>query len=292
MNRRLTLAILLVMTPAAHAGFNTSTFEDLNPTQLVNWDRNNFGTPGVTNSSYFNSGGNTFNNSYESTFGTWSGWSVSSQTDVNNPGGQNPDYNYQYTAIPGIGANGSLTYAVANTYGQGANPLHPATSFVNLAPGTSAISAQVTNTAYDFFSMTYGDGFAHKFGAGDFLQLTIEGYTSTNGTGSKVGEVDFYLANFLGADSKSYYIVNTWQTVDLTALAGARSLAFGLVSSDNGDFGINTPAEFALDNLVSGTAAVPEPSSWLMSLIGLGMGSLAYRRARSRTDHQDIRGNR
>ena len=36
----------------------------------------------------------------------------------------------------------------------------------------------------------------------------------------------------------------------LTSLAGARSLLFGLRSSDVGPFGINTPTYIALDNLV------------------------------------------
>ena len=70
--------------------------------------------------------------------------------------------------------------------------------------------------------------------------------------------VDFYLANFLGGNA---YIVNTWQSINLTALAGAESLVFGLISSDNDPtYGMNTPAYFAADNLVTGSA-VPEPSS-------------------------------
>jgi hypothetical protein len=278
MKRWMILALLLGIAGPANAGLNVSTFEDLGLTP--NMDLNNAGPSGQ-----FVSGGNSFNNSFDSTFGVWSGWSISSQTNISNPNGSIPDFNFQYTAIPGIGANGSQTYAVANTFGPGADILHPATSIVNLASGASPISVQVTNTAYDFFSMTFGDGFAHKFHEGDFFLLTIEGFTLPGGKGSKVGEVDFYLANFLGTDPSQYYIVDTWQTLDLSKLAGAQSLVFGVESSDNSKFGINTPAEFAIDNLTAGPAAtVPEPSSLLLCLAGIGIGTLALRRARTGSD--------
>jgi Domain of unknown function (DUF4465) len=267
MKRWMILAITLVLTPSARAGFDVSTFEDLG--LAANSYNNNLGTAG-----FFNSGGNSFNNSYDPTFSTWSGWSISSQTNISNPGGSIPDYNFEYTAIPGIGGNGSQTYAVANTYGDGANPFHPSSSIVNLAAGASPVSIQITNTAYDYYSMTYGDGFAKQFGAGDYLLLTIDGYSSANGGGTQVGEVDFYLANFLATNSSQWYIVDTWQTVDLSSLVGAQSLVFGLESTDNDPvYGINTPSEFAADNLIAGTAAVPEPSSLLLCLTGIGIGS-------------------
>jgi hypothetical protein len=285
MKRWMILALTLSTAQAANAGFNVSTFEDLNPTQLANFVNNNAGPTGQ-----FISGGNSFNNSFDPTFGAWSGFSISSQTDVANPGIGTGDFNYQYLAatgmrpfgsnvpIPSAGANSSLTYAVANPFGDTADPFHPATSIVNLAAGTSPISVQVTNTAYDVLSMTYGDGFAHAFGTTDFLELTIQGYSLANGQGSTVGsELDFFLAS-------NGTIVTTWQTLDLSRFAGSQSLAFGLESSDNGEFGINTPAEFALDNFTAGSlAAVPEPSSLLLCLSGIGIGSLIFRRVRPRT---------
>jgi hypothetical protein len=250
-----------------------STFEDITPTPPATYT-NDAGASG-----FFSSGGNSFNNNYDRTYGVWSGWAVSDQTDISNPGGKIPDYNFQYTSVTGSGAGGSLTYGVANTSSIDADPFHPAGSFVNLAPGSSPVSVQITNTAYDYYSMVYGDGFAHAFGAGDFLLLTIDGYSSTDGLGSKVGEIDFYLANFQGSNA---YIVTTWQTLDLSSLAGSQSLVFGLESSDNNPiYGINTPAEFALDNLTAQSLPIPEPSSWLLCLIGTGVTSLIFRRKRA-----------
>jgi hypothetical protein len=231
---------------------------------------NNAGPSGqfVVNSSQFN-------NSFDSNFGAWSGWAISSMIDTTTPGFTN-----QYSAITGSGADHSQTYAVAYTFGANADLFNPSGSYINLAPGTRPESVQVTNTTVAFLSMLNGDAaqFARKFGPGDFFLLDVLGYTGPGGTGTKVGEVDFYLANFLGSNS---YIINTWQTLDLGPLAGATSLQFGLSSSDNGQFGMNTPAYFALDNLVLAGAPAPEPGSLVMVISGLlGAASLIRMRRR------------
>jgi hypothetical protein len=261
--RSIVLALVLCLPAVANAG-PIATFEDVGlPANSFN---NHAGPGGV-----FVSGSSSFNNSYSSSFGgIWSGWAISSMTDTTTAGFTN-----QYSAITGSGANGSKTYAVAFTYGPNADPFHPSDSIVNLAHGTSPLSIQVTNTTYAYLSMMNGDSFAHKFGAGDFLKLTITGYNAQGGSGNSVGEVDFYLANFQG---DNHDIVNTWQTVDLSSLVGAKSLRFGLESSDNDPtFGINTPAYFAADSL----AVTPEPTSMMLIGIGACGCGIGYQRRRS-----------
>src|SRR5262249_36480472 len=260
------LAAAFIIAPVARAG-QVVTFENFGlPAHSFD---NNAGAAGQ-----FVIDGNQFNNSFDSTFGVWSGWAISSMTDTTTPGFTN-----QYSASPGSGAGGSQTYAVAFTFGSNADPFNPSGSYVNLAPGTTPKSVQVTNTTYAYLSMLNGDQFAKKFGPGDYFLLDVRGYSGLGGTGTQVGEVDFYLANFLGSNSS---IINTWQTLDLSPLAGAESLQFGLSSSDNNStFGMNTPAFFAIDNLVLGTSAVPEPCGLLSMALGLiGLGGLAWKRRR------------
>ena len=163
---------------------------------------NNSDPVGNTNPG-FNIDGNVFNNSYDTTWGSWSGWALSNKVDVVDPNAA--DDIYQYSAIAGGGAGGSSNYAVA--FGG---------AYVNVAAGRSVVSMDVTNTTYDFLSMSNGDQFAKKFGAGDFFTLHVTGYDGLNGAGAAIGQVDFNLADFLGGNS---LIVNTWETVDLTSLA-------------------------------------------------------------------------
>lgn len=252
---RLATALTLILAIASIARADqTTTFEDFGLPS--NSKLNNAGASGG-----FVSGGNFFNNSYDSTFSTWSGWSISTMTDKTTPG-----YLNQYSAIPGSGANGSATYAVADPFGFPTDPFHPTGSYINLAAGSKPLSIDVTNTTYAYFSMLQGDSFARAFGPGDYFLVDIRGYDGLAGTGKMVGEVDFYLANFLGSNR---LIVSTWTTLDLSSLASAKSLVFGLRSSDSDpNFGMNTPAYFAADNLRTAFAHAPEPTSRMLMALG------------------------
>lgn len=274
MLRRLlpTLALTLGLASAASADF-TTTFENagLAPNSAVN----NAGPSGR-----FTFDGNALNNSYGVSGGYvfWSGWSISTMTDKTTPG-----FGNQYSSITGSGFGGSATYAVADA---GASP---GTSFINLA--AAPVSVQITNMAYAYYSIRDGDAFSRPFGAGDFFTLDIRGFDGLDGSGNQVGStINVSLADYTGGRS---FILDTWVNVNLTSLAGARSLLFGLRSSDVGQFGINTPTYFALDNLVvaSAAAAVPEPASLALVASGLGFLGLVARgrRARSGVTAGDVR---
>ncbi len=71
--------------------------------------------------------------------------------------------------------------------------------------------------------------------------------------------------------SLSDFILEGWQRIDLTSLGMVSSLSFSMDSSDKGDFGINTPTYFALDDLT--VTAVPEPGT--AALLTLGVVILA-----------------
>ncbi|SRR5579883_2593420 len=196
----------------------------------------------------FTSRGAFFNNTFDPTYGTWSGWSYSNMTDVKTRGFTN-----QYSAYNphhrhyGDGDR-SPNYGVA--YVSQVPTDDP--PYIFLPPGTAPVSVRITNTTYAALSMRYGDMFAKKFGGADgtdpdFFVLTISGFDSN---GNPTGSVDFYLADYRFRDPTLDYIISRWTTVDLTPLGNAASLSFALASSDNGPFGMNTPAYFALDNLV------------------------------------------
>lgn len=186
----------------------------------------------------FVSRGVDFANDFNETFGSWAGWSFSNQTDTTTAGFLN-----QYSSFVGNGAGGSDTYGVANTFGS--------TRVTRSEASQGFESIAITNTTYAALSMLQGDAFAKKFGGEsgddpDFFLLTIEGFDADD---LSIGTIDFYLADFRFADNSMDYIVDQWTTVDLSTIASAVSLGFSLDSSDIGDFGMNTPAYFAADDL-------------------------------------------
>ncbi|MFG0253832.1 MAG: DUF4465 domain-containing protein, partial [Rhodopirellula sp. JB053] len=196
---------------------------------------NNAGTSGV-----FVSGPVSLNNSFSNSFGFdfWSGFSISRGTDTTTPG-----FGNQYSAITGSGANGSTTYAVAYA----GSP-----ALISRDGDQPFESLEITNTTYAALSMRDGDAFAKKFGGetgddADFLLLTIDGL---DGDGNSIGEVEFYLADYRFDDNTLDYIVNEWTTVDVSSIGDADVLSMSLSSSDNGSFGMNTPAYFAVDNVM------------------------------------------
>ena len=233
------LATIAFCLTAAPALAQTANFQDLplSPNSAYN---------GSDGAGGFTSGGVTFSNNYNTTFGSWSGFAYSNKTDATTAG-----FGNQYSAAPGSGAGGSSTYGVSYTGGSDA--------IVTLPAGRTVASASFANTTYAYLSMRDGDGFAKKFGGAsgtdpDFFKLTINGLNDANAI---IGSVEFYLADFRSAVGAEDFIRSNWTDVDLSSLSAARKLSFELSSSDNSAFGMNTPAYFAIDNLVT----VPEPGA-------------------------------
>ena len=98
----------------------------------------------------------------------------------------------------------------------------------------------VCNNVYAYNSMTKGDAYAGEpFGPEDWFTLTISG--SLNGRSVNTF-VSFDLAK--GTD-----IVTDWTYVDLSTLGEVDELSFTMSGSRTGDYGLNTPSYFCIDNL-------------------------------------------
>lgn len=253
MKKQLQNFLLITGLIMAHSNADAqtiSTFENLSLAPDSFW--NGSASPGGTT---FSDGNAVFPNSYD--WGYWmSGWSYSNMKDSTTAG-----YTNMYSAIPAAGYQGSSIYAVGMS-----------NSKIKLTGNASSKVVQgmyVTNGTYAAISMRDGDQFARKFGdttntnSGlaqgsypDWFKLTIKKYL-----GGSLGNdsIEFYLADFRFQNNAEDYIVKTWEYVDLTSLGNVDSLEFSLSSSDVGQWGMNTPGFFCIDNFSTSDIALTIP---------------------------------
>jgi hypothetical protein len=239
------MSLILAFAFADVAGADIANFDDLNLVPESYWN-------GSDESGDFASGSAYFNNNYDSTYGSWDGFAYSNITDTASSG-----WAAQYNVITGVGQNGSANYGICYV-GWAELPA------IILDTAGVVDGLYVTNNNYAYYSMLNGDAFAKKFGGGsgddeDWFLLTI---TGKDAGGIATGTVDFYLADYRFGNDSEDYIVNTWEYIDLSSLGVVKNLEFSLSSSDVGDFGMNTPAYFALDTII------PEPATMVLLALG------------------------
>jgi len=207
----------------------------------------------------WSSGGLTFEHGWNADFNCcWSDFTYSNKTDTTTAGFLN-----DRSAITGDGVGaGQDNYAMVTTGLNSPRVMFGEALFVQ--------GSYFTNSTYAYLAMVNGDDGNNPafvkgpFEAGDFFTLTI---TGLDAVGQAISSRDFRLAK--GAD-----VLSTWKWANLNSLGQVYGLEFSLTSSDSGEFGSNTPAYFAMDNLT--ITAVPLPAGvWLfLSAIGaLGLRS-------------------
>jgi len=199
-------------------------------------------------------GYNEFANQYDTTWGApgyWSqGWAFSNQTSDLLTG-----TNGQHSSYAGGAFSGS-NYAI----GQNGSEI--------ILAGGAVPEIRISNVNYSGHSMLNGDAFAKQFGSPndangnadgtngeDWFLLTILCYNLTD---SLVDSVEYYLADYRFTNNSQDYIVKDWTTVTLNSSELLGRVKFNLSSSDIGQWGMNTPAFFAIDNLTAGVLNVEE----------------------------------
>lgn len=217
-------------------------FEDMNP-----------GTEGFWNGSdgrgSFTSGKATFPNHYDSEWNFWSGFAYTNHKDNKNFSTDN-----MYSSIAGGGAGGSDNYAVYYYYSEFSD-----TIWFDTEMKIEGIS--ISNTAYAYFAMLQGDAFSKKFGGEtgndkDWYKVILKAIDRTGKIA--VGHVEIMLADYRFDDNTRDYIANVWTDIDLSVFGYIKGLTVKIESSDTGEYGINTPAYFCLDNIVGVLPGKPE----------------------------------
>jgi hypothetical protein len=148
-------------------------------------------------------------------------------------------------------------------FGSGCIPIIANPSFAHLAFASTTFSDISAGTTFDLGSFSLGNG---SFTYDEAFDLVVS-FTEPVGSGSKmfVSEIDGHVHGN-GAD------------VPLTVTFDPSTLAFnGFTLTVNDLTGVGTGAPVELTGTI--TAAVPEPATWAMMILGFcGVGFLAYRR--------------
>ncbi len=158
------------------------------------------------------------------------GVAISNYIDANLANG---DYEHQL-AVPV--SNGTDNFAVVFC-----------TAYLTFKEASVIESMDVIPTTYTLNVMKNGNSMAQPLtDAGSFLTVVATGYVS----GEKTTAIEFDLA-------RDGQMIEDWTTVDFSALGAADSIVFTMVGSDAGSCGLNTPAYFAIDNVVIGDQPQP-----------------------------------
>ena len=248
--------------------YTVADFENLDLEDESYWN-------GSNGEGFFQTGNAIFTNHYNADYGSWNQWSYSNSTNNSTPGWEN-----QYSAITKGGFESTSTNSGTYAVSYASDFDLPVVKFTD-NKAHSVKGFYVTNSAYAALAMKSGDAFSKKFGGitgndADWLKLSVWGFAN----GANTDTIDFYLADYRFDNQDQDYIVQTWQWVELSSLGSIDSLQVALSSSDNGDWGMNTPAYFCadqfyvspsevnIDNLLSvnNIEVFPNPASSFISI--------------------------
>ena len=244
------MAAALAIVGAAHAQFISEGFEEvtLDSGNVINGSK---GEKEFKFRTVLNAYAPKMPIQYDTSWGGyWSGgWAISKQIDGST--GPSDFMKHLYCAKPAFGSerNASGKF-IGKAFAVGMNGTYL------LQNGTvcdGILSIDVANSTYAYNSMKNGDNFAKKFGGStgndaDSFVLNIKFFVDTQYVNSK----RVILADFRFADNSKDYILDSWQTVNLPTYfpeGFVDSISFELESSDNGQFGMNTPGFFCVDKI-------------------------------------------
>jgi hypothetical protein len=191
---------------------------------------------GTTQSSSFTSGKLNLPNNIDTQYFSWSGFAYSNMNDT-----VTTDYANQYSVFDS--KNNGNQFALL--YSSEAKA-----TFIN-DQQFEVQSIEICNTTIAGIVIKEGNTFSKKFGGvngndPDYFKVIITGY---NALDIETGKVEAYLADFRAADNTKDYIVSEWTEVNLRSLGSISKFSISFESTDNGTWGMNTPAYVCIDNL-------------------------------------------
>lgn len=180
---------------------------------------------------------------------SWKGFCASRACDFADHGKDANWVDYQWSSAGlstnitgGGGVGGSMDYLIGCWDVQetvGIIPDEPSCAMAFGGTETQPLEVWVNNSNWGYWAMKNGTAYSKAFGPNDWCKLVFYG---TDSRRLITGQTEFYLA-------KDGNIVNEWTVVDLTPLGECSHMIIQMESSDTGQWGMNNPAYFCLDNL-------------------------------------------
>ncbi len=211
-------------------------FEELTLDPESHWN-------GSDGSGMFTSGGWNFMNEHDAGFGSWMGWSYTNETD-------NTTYNWQnmYSSAPGSGFLNSENYATAYVMSDWMNNNQPIPCVVQRSDNqpVEMFGTWICLNANASLYMDYDNYYSNN---GYYLKLIV--YAHMSEMLPAIVTQEYLLADYRFENSEYDFKFDNWHYIDLSSLNSAYKLEFVLVSEDFGDYGLNTPGYFCIDNFNS-----------------------------------------
>jgi len=212
----------------------------------IDFEGTTLGSLGYNNQLRYSADGASFNNNYMAEYDSWDGFAFSclgSDKYVS----FNPD---QYMVYSSTGEIKKDAGHDSDKFAIGYGSDYSGWPTITFDKSVKVKSLWLNNTAYVYNTVKDGNQFSKKFEKGDWFLLTIEGYAGSDDV-EPVYSKEFYLADYRNEFQAYWYIVSDWTLCDafVNSDATVKKLVFKMSSTDNGDYGMNTPSYFALDDL-------------------------------------------
>lgn len=170
---------------------------------------------------------------------SWSGFSVSNITDNETTG-----YENEYSSITGSGVDGKPNYAVAYISDPETYENYMAFDMINDAEGNSVDGMYITNSTYAYYIIKDGGDYNDPFEEGDWFLATFTAFLNEE----EAGSLEYYLADYRDGEQ---FILDYWEWIDLTSLGEVDKIEISLSSSDEGDYGMNTPSYICIGQVAT-----------------------------------------
>ena len=169
--------------------------------------------------------------SFDGAWEMWGGFAISSNRNLDDLG---YDYSNQFSVYAPDASQFALGYIFGEWGGHYANPI------VEFSEPVTILSADIANAnkTYHYCTSNPTVGFDDERQP-IRVELVIDGFDAQ---GEQTGRVTFPLA----ADGR---VLDSWTRVDLSALGQVARLTFDITSNDVGEYGLNVPAFFCIDNI-------------------------------------------